>query len=37
VKISDICSTIVGVCGDGLRITVLPARIAGIKELTRIK
>ena len=33
----DICSTIVGVCGEGLRITELPARMAGIRELTRIR
>jgi hypothetical protein len=27
----------VGVCGDGFRITELPARRAGIRELIRIK
>lgn len=31
------CSAIVGVCGDGFRMTVFPARRAGIRELTRIR
>lgn len=36
-KMDLICSTIVGVCGDGFKITELPARRAGINELIRIK
>lgn len=36
-NISDMCSTMVGVCGEGLRMTELPANNAGIKELTRIR
>lgn len=31
------CSTMVGVWGEGLRMTVLPARRAGMRELTRIR
>lgn len=31
------CSTTVGVCGDGLRMTALPDKRAGIKELTRMR
>jgi hypothetical protein len=31
------CSATVGVWGEGLRMTVLPARRAGIKAFTRIK
>lgn len=31
------CSAIVGVCGEGLRMTELPASKAGISELTKIK
>ena len=30
-------SAVVGVCGDGLRITVLPARSAGTRELIRVR
>jgi hypothetical protein len=37
VKISETCSTMVGVCGEGLRITVLPARSAGRRELTSMR
>ena len=37
VKIVEICSTMVGVCGEGFSMTELPARIAGMRELTRIK
>ena len=36
-NISWICSTIVGVCGDGFKITELPASKAGIRELTRMR
>lgn len=36
-KIEEMCSTIVGVCGEGLRITELPARRAGMRLFTRIK
>jgi hypothetical protein len=36
-KMEAMFSTIVGVCGEGLRITVLPARRAGIRELTRMR
>lgn len=37
VKMEWICSTMVGVCGEGFRIRVLPASKAGMRELTRIK
>jgi hypothetical protein len=37
VKIEEMCSTMVGVCGEGFSITELPARIAGTRLFTRIK
>ena len=37
VKIEEICSTMVGVWGEGFKITELPERRAGMRELTRIK
>jgi hypothetical protein len=37
VKAPATCSTTVGVCGDGLRMTELPDRSAGIRALTRIR
>lgn len=37
VNISEMCSTIVGVCGDGFKTTLFPASRAGMRELTRIK
>jgi len=36
-KILVICSATVGVCGDGLMMTVLPESRAGMMELTKIK
>jgi hypothetical protein len=36
-KMDAMCSTIVGVCGDGFKMTELPARRAGIREFTRIR
>ena len=36
-KMEEICSTMVGVCGDGFKMTVLPERRAGMREFTRIK
>ena len=36
-KISCTCSAIVGVCGEGLIMTELPASRAGIKELTKMR
>ena len=36
-KTSVTLSAMVGVCGEGLRITELPARIAGMRELTRVR
>lgn len=32
-----ICSAIVGVCGEGFKMRVLPASRAGIRELIRIR
>lgn len=37
VKMCAMFSAVVGVCGDGLRITVLPARSAGTRELIRVR
>jgi hypothetical protein len=37
VKAEANCSTIVGVWGEGFRITAFPARMAGIKLLTRVR
>jgi hypothetical protein len=36
-KISVTRSAMVGVWGDGFRMTVLPARMAGTRELTRVR
>lgn len=36
-NISRTCSTIVGVCGEGLSMTELPASKAGTKELIKIR
>jgi hypothetical protein len=37
VKSFDTCSAMVGVWGEGLSMTELPARMAGMRELTRIR
>lgn len=36
-KMSWTCSAIVGVCGEGFRMTEFPANSAGISELTRMR
>lgn len=33
----EMFSAVVGVCGDGLRITVFPASKAGTRELMRVR